>query len=185
MNTALLIIDLQNDYFEGGAMPLVGSEKASLNAAKVLKFFRENHWPVVHIQHVSTRPGSTFFLPETEGIRIHSNVEPLQHEKVITKHFPNSFRETLLLDYLRSKDVTKLVVCGMMTHMCVDATTRAAKDLGFDIELIGDACATRDLEVGGQKVKAKDVHNAFLAALNYFYASVRYTDQWLEEFQRK
>ena len=184
MNTALLIIDLQNDYFKGGAMTLVGAEKASLNARKILDYFRENHLPVVHVQHISTRPGSTFFLPETEGVKIHSNVEPLQHEKVITKHFPNSFRETLLLDYLRSKDVSKLVICGMMTHMCVDATTRAAKDLGFEIELIGDACATRDLEIDGQKVKAKDVHNAFLAALNYFYATVKNTEQWLDEAHR-
>ena len=184
MNTALLIIDLQNDYFKGGAMALVGAEKASLNARKILDYFRENHLPVVHVQHISTRPGSTFFLPETEGVKIHSNVEPLQHEKVITKHFPNSFRETLLLDYLRSKDVSKLVICGMMTHMCVDATTRAAKDLGFEIELIGDACATRDLEIDGQKVKAKDVHNAFLAALNYFYATVKNTEQWLDEAHR-
>lgn len=67
----------------------------------------------------------------------------------------------------------------MMTHMCIDATTRAAKDLGFNITLIGDACATKDLEIHGERVAARDVHNSFLAALNNTYANVIATEQYL------
>ena len=106
-------------------------------------------------------------------------MKPKENEKIIVKHFPNSFRETELLEYLKSKKITDLVICGMMTHMCIDATTRAAKDYGFNIVLIGDACATRDQEISGNKVKATDVHNSFLAALNYFYAQVKTADQYL------
>ena len=73
-----------------------------------------------------------------------------------------------------------LVICGMMTHMCVDATTRAAKDMGYDIVLIGDACATKDQEINGQKVKAEEVQKSFLAALNYYYSTVLTTQQYLE-----
>lgn len=181
MNTALILIDIQNDYFENGTMPLVGSEKASLNARQILDKFRAVGLPIIHIQHIAARPNSTFFLPATKGSEIHDNVKPKENEKVIIKHFPNSFRETELLEYLKSKNITDLVICGMMTHMCVDATTRAAKDLGFNITLISDACATRDLTINGVTVKAADVHNSFLAAFNGFYASVITTKQYLEE----
>ena len=104
---------------------------------------------------------------------------PEEHEMVIVKNFPNSFVGTDLLDRLKEDNVTDLVVCGMMTHMCVDATVRAAKDFGFQIVLIGDACATKDLEIQGQPVKASDVQNSFLAALAYYYATVKTAQQYL------
>lgn len=179
MNTALILIDIQNDYFENGANALVGSELASQNARLILEHFRQANGLIVHIKHLSTRPGSTFFIPETIGAEIHKNVSPVNTEKVIVKHFPNSFRETDLLNTLKEMNVSNLVVCGMMTHMCVDATVRAAKDLGFTIDLIGDACATKDLAMNEQLVKAADVHNSFLAALNYYYTTVKTTSEYL------
>lgn len=179
-HTALLLIDIQNDYFENGANPLSGSLEASLNAKKVLNHFRSNHLPVVHIQHISARPGSTFFLPETSGAHIHVNVQPLDNEKTIVKHFPNSFRDTELQAFLAENNINELVVCGMMTHMCVDASVRAAKDYGFTCTVISDACATKNLEIQGKIIKAADVHNAFLAALGYFYSTVQTASEFLE-----
>lgn len=181
MNTALLIIDVQNDYFEGGAMSLVGTDKASENIKLLLKKFRTEHQPVVYIQHIATRPDSTFFVPNTIGAEIHASIKPLDNEKVIIKHYPNSFRETELPEYLKSLDITNLVICGMMTHMCIDATTRAAKDLEFTCTLISDACATKDLEINGGIVTAEHVHNSFQAALNYFYSTVTNTNEYIAE----
>lgn len=86
---------------------------------------------VVHIQHIARRPGATFFRPETAGAAIHDAVHPAAGETVIVKHHPNSFRETTLLQALRSVNASRLVHAGMMTHMCVDTTVRAAADLGF------------------------------------------------------
>lgn len=180
MKTALLIIDIQNDYFEGGKMTLVGAEKAAENANLILSSFRSKGLPVVHIQHVAMSPTATFFLPNTAGAEIHKSVTPLVSEKVVVKHFPNSFRENDLLEYLKEQGVTDVVICGMMTHMCVDATTRAAKDFGFTCTVIGDACATRNLEVNGQSVEAGEVQKSFLAALSYFYSTVKTTNQYLE-----
>jgi len=177
---ALVIIDVQNDYFDGGANPLVGSLEASKNAKMLLKDFREKSLPVIHVQHFSIRTGATFFVPETKGVEIHENVQPVSGEKVIAKNFPNSFRETELLDYLKSNGITDLIICGMMTHMCVEATTRAAKDMGFTCTVIGDACATRDLEIQGKNVAANEVQNSFLAALNYFYSTVKNTQEYLD-----
>jgi len=180
MKTALLIIDIQNDYFEKGAMTLVGSYEASKNARLIINKFRADSLPIIYIQHIATSPSAAFFLPDTEGADIHESLKPLDHEKVIIKHYPNSFRGTELLDYLKSQNVVDLVICGMMTHMCINAATRAAKDFGYKCIVIGDACATKDLEINGQIVKAKDVQNSFLAALNSFYSSVITAEQYLE-----
>ncbi len=176
---ALVLIDIQNDYFTGGANPLVGSNEAVDNAKNILKHFRDKGSPVIHIQHLANREGATFFLPRTHGAEIHQALTPVGNEKVITKHFPNSFRETGLLDHLIALDIKELIVCGMMTHMCVDATVRAAKDFGFNVILISDACATKDLTIQDKTVKAADVQTAFLAALNYFYASVKTAKEFL------
>ena len=131
MTDALLIIDIQNDYFPGGAMALHEPEAAAANAAKLIAAFRQAGRPVIHMQHVSTRPGATFFLPNTPGVEIHASVRPLPGETVMQKHFPNCFRETKLLERLRGAGIGSLAIAGMMTHMCVDTTTRAASDLGF------------------------------------------------------
>jgi nicotinamidase-related amidase len=182
MTTALLLIDLQNDYFPGGKMELEGSIEASLQAGKLLAFFREKHLPLVHIQHLATRPGATFFVPGTEGVKIHQNVDPLPGEIIIQKNFPNSFRNTPLLDHLKEKQVDQVVICGMMTHMCVDATTRAAFDYGLECTVIHDACATRALTFGEQTVRAAQVHAAFLAALGFVYAKVTSAPEFLRNF---
>jgi len=173
MKPALIIIDIQNDYFPGGKMELEGSQEASLQAAKLLEGFRAKALPLVHIQHVSNRPGAGFFLTGTEGVKIHANVAPRTGETVVQKNFPNSFRGTDLLEHLRELGADHLVIAGMMTHMCVDATTRAAFDLGFSCSLAHDACATRALAFGEQRVPAAQVHAAFLAALNGLYAKVQ------------
>lgn len=181
MNTALLIIDIQNDYFNNGANPLVDSESASLNAKRILDKFRADNSLIIHIQHIALRTDASFLLSNTIGCEIHDNVKPIESEKIIVKHYPNSFRETMLLEHLRDKNITNLVICGMMTHMCVDATTRAAKDFGFNCTLIGDACATKNLELNGRLIKAAEVHHGFLAALNYFYSTVKTTEQYLND----
>ena len=179
MKEGLIIIDIQNDYFDRGTMTLVNSDNACKNAKLLLDRFRSENLPVIFIQHIAARPSATFFLPNTKGAEIHEAVHPMENEKVIIKHLPNSFKETDLLDFLKEKQITDLVICGMMTHMCVDATTRAAKDFGFNITVIGDACATKDLEINGQLVIASEVQNSFLAALNYFYSTVKTTKQYL------
>jgi nicotinamidase-related amidase len=173
MKPALIIIDIQNDYFPGGKMELEGSTEAGLQAAKLLEVFRSKALPLVHIQHVSNRPGASFFLPDTEGVKIHASVAPRAAETVLQKNFPNSFRATGLMEHLRALGVDHLVIAGMMTHMCVDATTRAAFDSGFSCSLAHDACATRALAFGELRVPAAQVHAAFVAALSGLYAKVQ------------
>lgn len=183
-NTALLIIDVQNDYFPGGKMTLEGAEQAGKNSQQMLEYFRKNNLPVIHIRHISTNADAAFFLPGTFGSEIHSLVSPLANEKVIEKHFPNSFRETELLKYLQSQNIKKVVITGMMTDVCVESTTRASFDFGFSNTIIGDATATRDRELNGKIIKAAEIQQSFLAgisALGSLYAHVVNTQEFLQE----
>lgn len=182
MKPTLLIVDVQDDYFLNGKMELFEMEAAGKNVEKLLSCFRSKNYPVVFIQHLAIKPTATFFIPGTSGADIHKSITPLETETVIIKHFPNSFRETGLHEYLQKQNSNDLVICGAMSHMCIDTTTRAAADLGYSCTLIADACATRDLVYNEQTVKATDVQTAFMAALNGTFAKVIGTERYLKEF---
>jgi nicotinamidase-related amidase len=172
MKIGLILVDIQKDYFPGGCMELIGMNDASRNARELLQFFREKNWPIFHIQHIAVSNGATFFLPNSPGMEIHENVKPLPEEMVIQKHHPNSFLNTSLHDELLKAGIESVVICGAMSHMCIDATTRAAADLGFGCIVVHDACATKDLNFDSKIVSADMVHGAFMAALQSVYAKV-------------
>ncbi len=176
----LLIIDVQNDYFIGGKNPLSGAEKAVENVAGLLSHFRKQNLPRIFMQHVSKQPGAGFFAIGTQGVEIYPSIQPETDEKVIQKQVPNSFHETGLYDYIKSLNIGRIVICGMMTHMCVDATVRAAKDLGFEVLVITDACATKDLKYGKELIKADQVQMAFLSAFSSYYAQITDTMTFLK-----
>lgn len=179
MQQALILVDIQNDYFTGGAVELVGMEQAAANAARVLGQFRERHAPLFHIQHVSAQAGAKAFVAGSRGVEINAAVKPLASEPLAQKHFPNAFRGTPLLDWLKTAKVDAVVIVGAMTHMCIDATARAAFDFGYRCEVVEDACATRDLVHGGRTVKAADVQAAYMAALASPYARITTTEAFL------
>ncbi|NWG06475.1 MAG: cysteine hydrolase [Chloroflexi bacterium] len=168
MKTALLLIDIQKDYFPGGKFPLVNPLEAAQKAYMLLQCFREHSGRHVHIQHISIKPDAAFFVRGDSGSDIHDSVAHFEGEPIVYKHYPNSFRETNLLALLKEWEIERVIITGMMTHMCVDATARAAADLGFQIIVVEDACATRDLQYGDTIIPAEQVHKAFLAALRSY-----------------
>jgi nicotinamidase-related amidase len=172
MKSALILIDIQNDYFPGGAMELAGMSQAAANAQKLLTACRQARRPIFPIQHLALGPGAAFFRPHTVGVEIHESVRPFAGEALIQKHYPNAFRDTGLLEGLKTAGVEEVLICGAMSHMCIDATTRAAFDFGFRCTVIHDACATRDLVFEGLTIPAAQVHGAFMAALRMRYAKV-------------
>ena len=181
MTRTLLIIDIQNDYFEGGAHPLVSPEAAAANAARLLDSHRQDGQPVVHVQHVWDAPDAAFFAPGTHGVEIHPLVAPVEGEPVVVKARPNAFLGTDLDARLRSAgaDADGVVIIGMMSSMCVDATARAAADAGYAVTVAHDACAAPDLTFGDTVVPAAQVHAAFMAALGDSYAEVVSVDDLL------
>lgn len=178
MTKALLLIDIQNDYFPGGEMELVGMDQASSFAAELLSRFRDEGSPLVHVRHVFADPGAPFFRAGTPGIEIHSSVAPRNDEAVVTKANVNAFLEPELKEILDREGVDELVIAGAMSHMCIEDTSRAAADLGYKCQVVHDACATRDQEFNGQVISAVDVHNTAMSALGFAYAEVLSLDQW-------
>lgn len=178
MNTALILIDIQNDYFPGGNMELVNINAAVHNASQLLDKFRNKKLPIFHVKHISKKSSATFFIPGTKGVEIHDQVKPNTSEIVITKSYPNSFRETKLHEKLMQHGIERLVICGAMSHMCIDSTTRAAFDLGYQSIVISDACATKNLSIHGINVSANHVHAAYMAGLHGLFADVMILSDW-------
>ncbi len=183
MERGLLLVDVQNDYFPGGKMELVGMNEAAAKAKELLALFRTHRLPTYHIQHTALQKGAAFFLPNTQGAEINESIKPLPEDRIIQKHFPNSFRETELLEILRGSGIEELIICGAMSHLCIDATTRAAADYGFRCTVIHDACATRDLQFEDTPVPAKQVHASFMSALGLAYAKVISLRKFLSDFK--
>jgi nicotinamidase-related amidase len=181
---ALIVIDIQNDYFPGGKCELEKPLEAAAQARKAMDAFRAQGLPVIHIQHASIRPGADFLLADTPGMAIHELVQPMPDEIVYLKHFPNAFKETPLLPHLRESGIKELVLVGMMTFMCVHATARAASDLDFRCIVLHDATAAKAIAFNGVSVPAAHVQAAFHGALAFAYAEVTDTDAYLERLTR-
>jgi nicotinamidase-related amidase len=176
---ALILVDIQNDYFPGGRWTLSGVEAAADNAARLLAAARAAGDLVVHIRHEFESDDAPFFAPGSVGAEIHPKVANLPTEPVVLKHFINSYRETDLKEVLDRAGVEEVIICGAMSHMCVDAVTRASNDFGYQVTVVHDACASRDLEFNGVKVPAAHAHAAFMAALGFAYARMLSTNEYL------
>ena len=177
MSRALVIVDIQNDYFPGGAHPLVGPEDAAAAARTLLDDCRDRGGAVVHVQHVAAEPDASFLRPGTAGAEIHESVAPHEGEPIVQKAHPNAFLDTTLEDELHARGIDQLVVCGMMTSMCVDATVRAAVDLGFEATVVHDACAAPDLEFAGETIPAQVGDRLCVHDVADGYAEVRSADE--------
>jgi nicotinamidase-related amidase len=176
---ATIVVDLQNEYLATGKLPLVDLEAALTNAARVIAAARAKGELLIHVRHEEVEPDAPFFTPGTAGVQIIPSVAAKEGEQVIVKNYPNSFRGTQLKALLDAQSVTELVVIGAMSHMCIEATSRAAADFGYPVTVAHDACATMNLEFDGTAVPAAQVHAASMAALGFGYASITTTDKLL------
>jgi nicotinamidase-related amidase len=185
MEKALIVIDIQKDYFPGGRMPLDGIERASRNCRSLLERFRSLHLPTFIVRHLFTSPDAPFFLPDTTGSELHPDAAPTSRDQVIVKNHVNCFRGTDLLHRLEQRSVKELILCGAMSHMCVDAAVRAAADLEFRCTVVHDACATRGQVFNGVTVPAQQVHAAYMAALGFAYADLVSTGDVISGLDRR
>lgn len=179
--TALLLIDYQNDYFPGGKWELDNIEKTAANGAKLLAAFRQQDLPVIHVYHEFESADAPFFLAASEGAKIHPIFTPKNGERVILKHAANSFKNTSLQADLDSLGIKNLIVVGAMSNICIDAGVRAAADIGYNVSVAQDACTTRDQVFSGITVSAQQTHAAFMASLAFAYARIENTKTLLAE----
>ncbi len=141
-DTVVIVIDAQREYVDG-KLPLVGVTPALDEIGRLLARARKAGAPIIHIQHRG-RPGGAFG-PDTAGFAIADAATPAGTEAVIEKGLPNSFAGTTLAAALANTGRKQLILTGFMTHMCVEATARAAIDHGFRTTIVAAATATRDL----------------------------------------
>lgn len=187
MKTALILIDIQNDYFEGGKFELYRALEAATNAEKVLNIFRQDKLPIYHIQHINDFENAPFFCKNSFGAEIFEKVKPLSasNEKLIVKHYPNSFLNTTLKDELVKAEISDVVICGMMTHMCIDTTVRACFNFGLKVTLISDSCTTRDLVFNNKVIPAQTVNETYMASLSGMFANIISADDFIKSFDSK
>lgn len=170
--SALILVDIQNDYFDSGLWPVPDMLQVADNARHLLAAARMRNDLVVHVRHEAASQKAPFFRPGTEGAKLHLSVAPLGDEQVVVKHRPNSFQGTDLHQRLQAGAITDVVICGAMTQMCIDATARAARDLGYGVTVASDACSAKEAQWQNAVVPAHQVQGAFLSALAMSYATV-------------
>lgn len=164
---ALIVIDVQNDYFSGGASALPNAEQALPNILRLISQARKRGEPVVYIQHI-TPPGAPVFGEGSEGAKLHAQLDVQAADPCFQKAHPSSFQGTGLQDWLQGHGITTVDVCGFMTQMCCDTTTREAYARGYKVRLFSDACAARDLVTDGGTISHDVVHRTHLGALARF-----------------
>ncbi|KIJ60817.1 hypothetical protein HYDPIDRAFT_116675 [Hydnomerulius pinastri MD-312] len=158
-NTALLIIDVQQglddgDFYGGNR----NNPQIVENIPTLLTLFRSTHKPIFHVKHNSINPASPLH-PSKPGNAIHPWAAPIEGEPIFEKTVNSAFVGTTLEKVLQEQGITRLVVCGLTTNHCVSTSVRMGANLGFEVLLVGDACATFD-RVGPDGVlrMAEDVH---------------------------
>ena len=177
--TALILVDIQNDYFVDGRWPVAKMDAVAENASKLLADARGKGMPIFHIRHEIPSDQAPFFRPGSEGAQIHASVAPQGDEPVFLKNKPNSFRGTELKAALDAAGVTDTVICGAMSQMCIDATARAAADFGYAVTVVEDACGAKEQSFDGVDVPAAQVHAAIMAPLGMSYGKVVSTEAYL------
>lgn len=179
MNRALLVIDVQYEYFTG-RMPVTYPEGSFGNILKAVDTANAQHIPVVLIQHTAPQPTAKTFVASTNGWEVHADLLGRPHACVIEKSMPGSFTNTGLLDFLQQHQVDTVVICGYMTQMCCDTTARQASHLGFSVEFLSDATGTLAISNSAGQVTAEELHRAILVTQAMRFAQVLSTEAWME-----
>ena len=180
MKRALLVIDVQNEYFTG-KLPVTYPENSFGNIIKVMDFTNENKIPVLLIQHTNPGKDSATFKKGTNEHEIHDEVLKRGYDKIIEKNFPGTFTGTELGLWLKENDIDTLVISGYMTQMCCDTTARQAVHSGFNVEFLNDATGTLDISNSAGEISAEELHKAILITQAMRFSKVMSTDEWIKQ----
>jgi nicotinamidase-related amidase len=172
---ALIVIDVQKDYFPGGVWALPDAERTLPHIGKLIERSRSRGEPVVFIQHV-TPTGSPVFAQGTPGMAFATGLDVRTSDPVFQKRHPSSFQETGLPAWIAQEGIGELDICGYMTQMCCDTTTREGYARGLGMRLYSDSTAARELTVDGAKLPHDMVHRVSLGALSRFAKILKHTE---------
>jgi nicotinamidase-related amidase len=179
--TALLVIDFQLEYFEGGRLPIPDGIAALRQAQRLIRFADHHGMEVFHIQHLGPA-GGPLFANDGAHVPFHPELQPGQRHHVLKKTTASSFASTDLHQRLQAHGIKTLIICGLMTHMCVSTAARDARPLGYQVIVAGDACATRDIDAwdGNGVVGHAELQRVALTEITDSFGEVLRTARILE-----
>ena len=180
MTKALLVIDVQNEYFTG-LLPVV-YPAGSLN--KILQAMDEaarRKIPVAVIQHTSPQEDSPVFIKGTPGWDLHPEITARKPDILMEKTLPGSFTGTGLMEWLEKNNVKTVAICGYMAQMCCDTTARQACHRGLGVDFLSDAVGTLDINNSAGSVTAEELHRAVLVTQAMRFSRVLTTEEWIKD----
>lgn len=179
MQRALIVVDVQNEYFSG-MLPITHPQGHLGNILRAMDAATAQGMPCVVIQHTFLDPAKPFFQRGTPEWELHPEVQARPHDLWLEKHLPGSFTGTTLEPWLRQRAVDTVVVAGYMTHMCCDTTAREAVHRGFTVEFLSDATGTLPLKNTAGEVSAEELQRAILCAQQMLLSEVISTESWCQ-----
>ena len=180
---ALLVIDVQNEYFTG-RLPVTYPEGSFGNILKAMDHAARANIPVAIIQHTAPSKDSPTFRKGSDEWKLHPEVEKRKRDILIEKNLPGSFTGTELEKWLREQDIERVAICGYMTQMCCDTTARQAFHLGFQVDFLSDATGTLSVQNSAGSISASDLHQAVLVTMAAKFVRVVGTEEWITETAR-
>lgn len=184
MRKALLVIDVQNEYFNG-KLPVTYPENSFTNIKKVMEAANRTKIPVILIQHTNTEKDIITFKRGTDEWNLHEEICKGNYQAIVEKNLPGSFTGTELESYLRKNNINTVTICGYMTQMCCDTTARQAMHLGFNVEFLSDATGTLDVSNSAGEISACELHKAILITQAMKFSEVMTTEKWIYELRKK
>lgn len=178
MKRALLVIDVQNEYFTG-KLPVTYPSGSLDNITRAIKAAHTNNIPVIVIQHTAPQKDSKTFRKGTKEWELHPQIAGEKYDHIIEKTLPGSFTGTDLEAWLRERNIDTLVIAGYMTQMCCDTTARQAVHLGFSVEFLSDATGTLQISNYAGTVTAEELHKAILVTQAMRFSEVLTTEEWI------
>lgn len=177
---ALLVIDVQNEYFTG-KLPVTYPPGSLANILRAMDAAAHSGVPVILVQHAAPQPDSSVFAKGSDGWQLHPEIARRPHDALVHKSLPGSFTGTDLGQWLSDHCIDTLVIAGYMTQMCCDTTSRQAVHWGFKVEFLSDATGTLAFSNSAGSVSAEELHRAILIVQQSRFAQVMTTDEWISQ----
>jgi len=179
MKRALIVIDVQNEYFEGGALPITYPPNSFEQIKTAIDEAQKAGMTTVLVQHTSLKENAGAFVRGSKLWDFHDEIKALKPDLYIEKNHASSFAGTDLNYRLRSLGIDTVSIIGYMTQNCCDATARDASQLGFNVEFLSDANGTLAFKNEAGEVSAEELHRAFLVAQAFGFSRVLTLKEWI------
>lgn len=181
---ALVVIDVQNEYFEGGGLPIEYPpvEDSLPKITQAIDAARAAGTPVVVVRHHAPK-GAPIFQADTPSGELHPEIAKRPHDHLITKTFPSVFTGTDLADWIARHQIDTLSVVGYMTHNCDASTVFEALHRGLNVEFLSDATGSLPYENAAGRASAEEIHRVFSVVFHSNFAAVATTDGWIAALQ--